>query len=280
MGLLDGKVAIITGGSRGIGRASAELFAREGATLALCGRTQATLKQAADELSRNYNVKVFTQTVDIIDVTAVEKFAAAVGREFGKVHVLVNNAGESSQRVDGVHSQVNAVDAVSQALPPGRFEKITDDEWRNVFERKILGMIRVTRAVLPLMRGAGGASVINVTSTKGKQPPPRVVTSGVAWAAAMNLSKSLSHELAADNIRVNVVSVDSILTDQMEINRQHWAPQKSLAEFLAPHVANVPLKRFGTAEEAAQAILFLAAPLSTYITGQCVAVDGGGLRGI
>ncbi|MBI3042145.1 MAG: SDR family oxidoreductase [Betaproteobacteria bacterium] len=280
MGLLDGKVAIITGGSRGIGRASAELFAREGATLALCARTQAKLEQAADELSPKYNVKVFTQAVDITDVTAVEKFAAAVGREFGKVHVLVNNAGESSQRVDGVRTQVNSVDTVAQALPGGRFEKITDDEWRNVFERKILGMIRVTRAFLPLMRGTGGGSIVNVTSTKAKQPPPRVVTSGVAWAAATNWSKSLSHELAGDNIRVNVVSVDSIYSDQIEINHKHWAPQMPLAEFLAPHVANVPLKRFGTAEEAAQAILFLAAPISSYITGQFLAVDGGGLRGI
>lgn len=278
---LKGKVAIITGGSRGIGRVTAELLAREGASLALCARNEDTLKRAANELSQAHGTKVFAQSADILDTASVERFVAAVGREFGKVHILVNNAGESSQRaVDGLNWPVNAVDAVGQKLPAGRFEKISDDEWRDAFEQKVLGMIRVTRAALPLLRDTGGASIINVTSIKGKQPPPRVVTSGVAWAAAMNFSKGLSLELACDNVRVNVVSVGGILTEQMEAGRKRWAPQKSLEEFLAPRAANIPLERLGTVEEVAQAILFLASPLSSYITGQCLAVDGGGLRSI
>jgi 3-oxoacyl-[acyl-carrier protein] reductase len=105
-----------------------------------------------------------------------------------------------------------------------------------------------------------------------------VVTSGVAWAAALNLSKGLSLELAAEGIRVNVVSVGGILTGQMEAGRRKWAPEKSLEAFLAPRVANIPLKRLGTIEEVAQAILFLAAPGSSYVTGQCLCVDGGGVR--
>jgi 3-oxoacyl-[acyl-carrier protein] reductase len=96
----------------------------------------------------------------------------------------------------------------------------------------------------------------------------------------MNLSKGLSLELASDNIRVNVVSVGGIMTGQMEAGRQKWAPEKSLAAFLSPRVANIPLQRLGTVEEVAQAIYFLASPLSSYVTGQCLAVDGGGLRSI
>lgn len=279
MGLLQGKVAIITGGSRGIGRATAELFAKEGATLVLCARNKGKLRQAADELAKTHGVGVLAQTADILDSASVEHFIAAAGRKFSRIDVLVNNAGESSQRaVDGVNWPVNAVDSAGQKLPQGRFEKISDDEWRDAFEQKVLGMIRVTRAALPLLRRSDGASIINITSIKGRQPPPRVVTSGVAWAAAMNFSKGLSLELAQEGIRVNVVSVGGILTDQMEAGRKRWAPQKTLEEFLAPRVANVPLKRLGKVEEVAQAILFLASPLSSYVTGQCLAVDGGGLR--
>lgn len=281
MGTLSGKVAVITGGSRGIGRCAAELFAREGASLALCGRTEKTLKSAAEELAKAHGVKVLWSCADILDDASVKKFIAKVGAELGRIDMLINNAGESSQReVNGVNWPVNAVDAVGQPLPKGRFENISDDEWRGALEQKVLGMVRVTRAALPLMRAAGGGSIVNVTSIKGRQPPPRVVISGVAWAAAMNLSKGLSLELALDNIRVNIVSVGGIMTEQMEAGRQKWAPEKSLDAFLAPRVANIPLQRLGTVEEVAQTIYFLASPLSGYITGQCVAVDGGGSRAI
>jgi NAD(P)-dependent dehydrogenase (short-subunit alcohol dehydrogenase family) len=224
---------------------------------------------------------VLAETADILDTVSVNRFIAQVNDRYGKADILVNNAGESSQReVNGVAWPVNAVDAVSQPLPKGRFESITDDEWRAALEQKVLGMIRVTRAALPLMRKAGSGSIVNVTSIKGRQPPPRVVTSGVAWAASMNFSKGLSLELAADGIRVNVISVGGIMTEQMEAGRTKWAPEKTLEQFLAPRVANIPLQRLGTVEEVAQAIFFLATPLSSYITGQCLAIDGGGLRAI
>ena len=279
--ILSGKVAVITGGSRGIGRITAELCAAAGASIAICGRTRATLDAAAGQLTSQYSVKVLAECADILDTASVERFMSAVGERFGRVDILVNNAGESSQReVDGVRWPVNAVDAVSQPLPKGRFESITDDEWRGALEQKLLGMIRATRAALPLMRKAGSGSIVNITSIKGRQPPPRLVTSGVAWAAAMNLSKGLSLELAQDQIRVNVVAVGGIMTEQMEAGRRKWAPEKSLEQFLAPRVANIPLQRLGTVEEVAQTIFFLASPLSSYITGQCIATDGGGLRSI
>ena len=279
MGTLAGRTAVITGGSRGIGRVTAELFAQEGAALALCGRNPETLETAAHELRERHGAKVFVRSADIMDDGAVRGFIEAAGDAHGRIDMLVNNAGESSQRaVDGINWPVNAVDAPGQKLPAGRFERITDDEWREALEQKVLGMIRVTRAALPWLRRAGGGSIVNITSIKGRQPPPRVVTSGVAWAAAMNFSKGLSLELAAENIRVNVVAVGGILTGQMEAGRQKWAPEKSLDDFLAPRVANIPLKRLGTIEEVARAVLFLASPASSYVTGQCLSVDGGGVR--
>jgi NAD(P)-dependent dehydrogenase (short-subunit alcohol dehydrogenase family) len=281
MDLMRDKVVVITGGSRGIGLAAARLFAARGASLALCARGDAALQDAARMLRDTCGVPVLAHTADILDTASVEAFVSAAMARYGRIDALVNNAGESSQRdVDGVRWPVNAVDAVSQPLPAGRFESIGDDEWRAALEQKLLGMVRVVRAALPALRQAGGGSIVNITSIKGRQPPPRVVTSGVAWAAAMNLSKALSLELAGDAIRVNVVSVGGILTAQMEAGRARWAPDKTLEAFLAPRAANVPLKRLGTIDEVAQAIFFLASPLSSYITGQCLAVDGGGLRSI
>src|SRR5262249_31309547 len=162
--------AVITGGSRGIGRVTAEVLAREGATLALCGRTRETLEQAQRELERELRTRVLVQTADIMDNASVARFVQAVGEAYGRVDILVNNAGESSQRaVDGVNWPVNAVDAPGQKLPGGRFEKITDEEWREALEQKVLGMIRVTRAALPWLRKAGGGSIVNITSIKGRQ---------------------------------------------------------------------------------------------------------------
>ncbi len=280
MQLLEGKVAVVTGASRGIGKTTAQLMIAAGAKVAICGRSLETLEAAREELSAAGGT-VFAHTADVTDRPSVDAFIAKAGEAFGRIDIVVNNAGEFSQRkLDGVSWPVNAVDSVGQSLPAGRFERMEDDEYRAAIEQKLLGMVRVTRAALPWMRKAGGGSVVNITSIKGLQPPPRVVISGIAWAAAMNLSKSLALELAADNIRVNVVSVGGILTPHMDESRQRWAPEKTLDEFLAPRVANIPLKRLGTVEEVAQAIFFLASPLSSYTTGQIIATDGGGLRTI
>lgn len=280
MGKLDGKVAVITGGTRGIGRAIAELFAAEGANLAFCARSPEALVQTARELTARYGVRIYAKPADVLSRAAMEQFVSEAGREFGRIDALVNNAGGSEQRAAaGARRQVYAVDPISGALPPGRFESMGDEEFVNAFNQKVLALIYAMRAVLPWMRKAGGGAIVNVVSMKGKQPPPRVVSSSIAAAAAMNLSKSLSLELAAENIRVNVVALESIVTSQTEKSRQRWAPDQSMEEFLAPRNANIPMHRLGTPEEVAHAIYCLCAPQGAYITGQILAVDGGGLRG-
>src|SRR5688572_17939845 len=279
MGKLDGMVAVITGASRGIGRATAEMFAAEGARLAICARGQEGIDAARRELGERYRAEVWGTPVDILDAAALHEFVNAAGERFGKLDVLVNNAGGSEQRAAaGSTKQVYAVDPIGGDLPPGRFESMTDQEFLNAFEQKVLALVRTMRATLPWMRKAGGGSIVNVVSMKGKQPPPRVVSSGVAAAAAMNLSKALSLELAGENIRVNVVALESIITSQTEKSRARWAADKTMEEFLAPRNANIPMHRLGTAEEVAHAIFCLAAPLGAYITGQVLCVDGGGLR--
>lgn len=280
MGKMNGMVALITGGTRGIGRATAEMFASEGATIAICSRSQDALDQTAQEIAGRYGVKVIAKAADILDRASVEALIAQVGNATGRIDVLVNNAGGSEQRAaSGSRKQVYAVDAISGDLPPGRFEEMSDEEFVNAFNQKVLALIYAMRAVLPWMRKVGGGAIVNVVSMKGKQPPPRVVSSSVAAAAAMNLSKGLSLELADQNIRVNVVALESIITSQTEKSRARWAPDKTMAEFLAPRHANIPMHRLGTSDEVAHAIYCLCAPLGAYITGQVLCVDGGGLRG-
>lgn len=279
MGKLDGMVAIVTGGTRGIGRATAEMFAAEGARLAICARTPAGVEEAQRELSVRHGVEVWGRAVDILDPAALQGFVHAAGERFAKLDIVVNNAGGSEQRAArGSVKQVYAVDPVSGDLPPGRFESMSDEEFSKAFDQKVLALVRTMRAALPWLRKAGGGSIVNIVSMKGKQPPPRVVSSGVAAAAAMNLSKALSLELAHENIRVNVVALESIVTSQTEKSRARWAADKTMEEFLAPRNANIPMRRLGTAEEVAHAVLCLAAPLGAYITGQVLCVDGGGLR--
>jgi 3-oxoacyl-[acyl-carrier protein] reductase len=280
VGSLDAQVAIITGGTRGIGRATAELFAAQGASLALCARDQKALNEVAAEIARRHGTQVLGIAADILDARAMNEFVERVGSNFGRIDILVNNAGGSEQRqASGSRQQVYAVDPLGgAALPPGRFEQMTDEEFLNAFQQKVLALVCTMRAVLPWMRKQRSGSIVNVVSMKGKQPPPRVVSSSVAAAAAMNLSKALSFELAEDGIRVNVVALESILTSQTEKSRARWAPEKSMEEFLAPRNVHIPMHRLGTPEEVAHAILCFAAPLGAYITGQVLCVDGGGLR--
>jgi NAD(P)-dependent dehydrogenase (short-subunit alcohol dehydrogenase family) len=273
-------VAIVTGGTRGIGRATAELFAAQGARVAICARDQNALDEAAAKIMAEHRQEVVGFAADILHPAAMRDFIDRVGNRFGRIDILVNNAGGSEQRqAAGSRQQVYAVDPLGGApLPPGRFEEMSDEEFLNAFQQKVLALVRSMRAVIPWMRKHRSGSIVNVVSMKGKQPPPRVVSSGVAAAAAMNLSKALSFELAEDGIRVNVVALESIVTSQTEKSRARWAPDKTMEEFLAPRNVHIPMHRLGTPEEVAHAILCFAAPLGAYITGQVLCVDGGGLR--
>lgn len=276
---LAGKVAVVTGGTRGIGRAAVELFARAGASIAICARDETALVAATREIEKDHNVPVLGCRADILDVGSVEGFMRQVGDKFGRIDMLVNNAGGSSQRAsEGVTRQIQVTDSHGDDLPAGRFESMKDDEFRQAFEQKLLGMVRVTRAALPLLRQSDAGAIVNIASTKGLQPTVRVVTSGIAWAAVFNFSKSLSFELAPSGIRVNVLCVDIVVTSQTEKSRSRWESDKVIEEFMKTRSAPIPLGRLASAGEAAEAIFFLASPRSSYITGQCLAMDGGGVR--
>jgi 3-oxoacyl-[acyl-carrier protein] reductase len=280
MGELDGKIAVVTGGSKGIGRATVELFAKEGATIAMCARTKTTLDQVADELREKYGAQVLPVVTDIMDRASVDAFTKQVGETFGRIDMLANIAGESEQNTSGkVVRAVLSEDAVGEVdLPPSRFADMDEAEFQLAFDRKFFGMLRVTQSALPWMRKSDAGSIVNITSTKGIQPGPRIATSAIAWAACMNWVQGLSLELGPENIRINIVSVGGIVTPNLMSAYDRWGEGKTGTEYFRPRTRNIALQRLGTAEEVANAIYFLASPRGAYVTGQCIATDGGGLR--
>jgi NAD(P)-dependent dehydrogenase (short-subunit alcohol dehydrogenase family) len=251
---LTGRAAIVTGGSKGLGKAIAHELAVEGADVAICSRHGDELEQAAEELRTNGR-NVFAQVADVTDPDQVREFVARSAEALGGIDVLVNNAG-------GAH--------------PGNFDTLTDDDWRADLDVKLFSMIRCTREVLPHMRARGGGRVINVNAIYGRSPDPAFFATSVNRAACISLTKTLAQQYAAEGILVNGVNIGFVLTPQWENIRSRRAPDLSMDEFTARMAAaDVPLGRFGRADEVAGLVAFLAGDRASYITGASIDVAGG-----
>jgi 3-oxoacyl-[acyl-carrier protein] reductase len=252
---LNGKVALITGGSEGIGKAAAEVLAEEGAHVVIVARRKEVLEAAAAGIRAQSGSKggsVLAIVADVTDAQAVERFVGEAVAHFGRLDIIVNNAGTSS------------------AKP---FQSATDEIWQEDLDLKLFAAIRVSRAAIPHLRKQGGGRIINITTVSGKQPGAKSVPTSVSRAAGIALTKALSKEFAADNILVNTVSVGVFKSGQQE----RAAARQNLA--LDQHYDKlgdgVPLGRVGEAREAANVIAFLASEAASYVTGASVNVDGG-----
>src|SRR5262245_49535986 len=191
---LNGKVAIITGGSEGLGRAAAEKLAAEGARVAICARRKEVLDQAADEIRKATGGQVLAQVADISRAADCEGLVNAVVAQWGGVDILLNNAGTSAA---------------------AGFEKVTDEAWQSDWELKAMGAVRMSRLVIPHMEKRGGGRSVDIATVGGKTPPARSLPTTVTRAAGLNLTKSLANEYAADNIRVNTICIGLVRSAQI-----------------------------------------------------------------
>ena len=248
---LKGKVAVVTGGSEGIGRATALRLAEEGAHVAICARRKEPLDLVAADIQK-FGVQGLAVAADMSKPADVERFMKAVIDRFGRVDILVNNAGTSKR---------------------GAFLELTDEEWAADLELKVFGAIRCTRLAVPHMKKNGGGRIVNITISSAKQPGAESYPTSVSRAAGLAITKALSKEFAPNNILVNTVCIGRIKSGQHE--RRYQREGKSPEQYYAESSKGIPMGRVGEAEEVANVITFLVSGAASYVTGSSINLDGG-----
>jgi 3-oxoacyl-[acyl-carrier protein] reductase len=245
---LTGKGAIVTGASRGIGRATALAFAREGCHVALCARGEADLESAADAV-RALGVKVWTRSCDLRDARALASFLDGAREALGRVDVLVNNAS-------------------ALAMGPG------EEDWRTGFEVDLLGCVRASQHVAPWLREQGSGAIVHVSSTAALEGPTPVPYSALK-AALISFSKNQAIELAPHGVRVNCVAPGCI-----DFPGGSWdTVRRRDRAFYDEMVATIPGGRMGRAEEVADVIVFAASERASWVRGALLCVDGAQHKG-
>jgi 3-oxoacyl-[acyl-carrier protein] reductase len=253
---LSGRVAVITGGNRGIGRACAAALLAEGAHVVIASLDPAKNAEAAAGLKANANGKVLGVPTDLNDGKAVAQLFERALSEFGRLDILVNNAAHIS---------------------PGDFFSLSEEKWQHAFDHKLNGTVRCIRHAVPPMRERQWGRIVNVAGGAAWQPQLGAIMVGLNNSAVLNLTVALANELGKHGILVNAIVPTAIRTERHDQNIRDAVQKSGLSEadVLAPRVAKVPLGRMGAAEEVAAVVAFLASERASFVTGSAWAVDGG-----
>lgn len=258
---LRGKTAVVTGGSKGIGLATARALAAEGVSLAIAARGREALERAAREIADAHGVQVEPYAVDLSDAGGVRGLGDFAVERLGRVDILVNNAG---------------------AIPAGTIDSLDDETWREAYELKLWGYIRLTRALLAGMRQRRSGAIVNIIGNAGRQPSAGYIAGGPANAALMNFTKGLAAAVGPEGIRVNAINPGPILTERLRAQAERRARDsgRDVAEVEAQQAHGIPLGRVGLPEEVASVAVFLASDAASFVHGAIIPVEGGATVGV
>jgi 3-oxoacyl-[acyl-carrier protein] reductase len=254
---LQGKVALVTGASRGIGKAIAFRLAQEGCRLVICARTEEDILNARDEIQAATGAEVLAITLDVTDRAAASELVAAARSVYGQVDILVSNAGGNRRKP---------------------FMETTDGDWDDLVELNLLSGLRLAREVIPSMKEAGSGAIVFIGSLFGREAGGTTLSIyNATKSALMSAAKIMALELAPEGIRINTVAPGSIRYPGGSWDKRVQADPDAMAEFVK---ANLPIGRFGTVDEVADTVAYLVSPRASLITGACIAVDGGQSRSL
>lgn len=258
---MAGKVALVAASSRGLGRAVAEELAAEGCSLVLCARHEPTLTATADAIRASTGGRVLAVAADVSEPRSIDALWSAAENEYGKVDILVTNAG---------------------GPPAGRFETHGPEAWGNALRLNFESVVNMTRAVLPGMKQRRWGRIINITSIAVKQPVDNLILSNSVRAAVTGFARTLANEVATDGITVNCVMPGYTLTDRIaELAKSNAARNGTSVEAqTAVWESEIPMRRLGTPREFAAMVAFLASERASYTTGASIPVDGGWIRSL
>jgi 3-oxoacyl-[acyl-carrier protein] reductase len=258
---LKGKVAIVGGGSKGLGRACADVLAQEGMKVAICSRSKVDLEGAAKEIQGATGGDVFAFAGDLDKHETVRDLIAATVERFGRIDVMVNNSG---------------------GPPLARAVNATEEQWATAVQRSLFFFARMSREAVPHLKKQGGGRIINILASTVYQPIPNLALSGATRMGVVAFAKSLADEVGRDGILVNNVCPGSILSERMLSNVTSRAKELGISvdEALAQRAAETAVGRIGEPKELAYLVAFLASGKSSYITGTTILVDGGLVRSV
>jgi 3-oxoacyl-[acyl-carrier protein] reductase len=258
---LRGKVALVFGASRGLGRAAAEALAAEGARVAIVARQEATLTETATSIARATGAEVLPLVCDVSRADDARRAVRDTAAHFGGLDVVVTNSGGPRA---------------------GSFEALTEQDFVQAVELLFMSVVRVCLEAVPLMRKRGGGRIIHITSITVKQPVDNLMLSNAVRPAVVGFARSLATELAPDKITVNCVAPGYTRTERVvELNTANAAREQTTIDAIEERlVATIPMKRLGEPQELASVIVFLASDKASYVTGTTLQVDGGYVRSL